>query len=58
MPEPRHQPLTNATASRRRKARLGFKGFIGQQAGEHAAGAELMIGPPAFLRGIILGTDL
>lgn len=27
------------------KARLGFKSFIGQYAGEHCAGTELMIGP-------------
>src|SRR5512146_2568000 len=27
------------------KARLGFKSFIGQYAGEHTAGTELMLGP-------------
>jgi len=36
------------------RARLGFRSFVGQYAGEHTAGTELMIGrcssPPASAR--------
>jgi purine-cytosine permease-like protein len=34
------------------KARLGFKSFIGQYAGEHTAGTELMIGPLFVASGV------
>lgn len=34
------------------KARLGFKSFIGQYAGEHTAGTELMIGPLFVAAGV------
>jgi purine-cytosine permease-like protein len=34
------------------KARMGFKGFIGQYAGEHCAGTELMIGPLFVAAGV------
>ena len=34
------------------KARLGFKSFIGQYAGEHCAGTELMIGPLFVAAGV------
>jgi purine-cytosine permease-like protein len=34
------------------KARLGFKSFIGQYAGEHTAGTELMIGPLFITHGV------
>ncbi len=34
------------------KARLGFKNFIGQYAGEHCAGTELMIGPLFVAAGV------
>ena len=37
------------------KARLGFKSFIGQYAGEHCAGTELMIGPLFVARGASAG---
>jgi hypothetical protein len=33
-------------------ARLGFKSFIGQYAGEHTAGTELMIGPLFVAAGV------
>lgn len=34
------------------KARLGFKSFLGQYAGEHTAGTELMIGPLFVAAGV------
>ena len=34
------------------RARLGFKGFLGQYAGEHVAGTELMIGPLFLASGV------
>ena len=34
------------------KARLGFKSFVGQYAGEHTAGTELMIGPLFVAAGV------
>ena len=34
------------------KARLGFKNFVGQYAGEHTAGTELMIGPLFVAAGV------
>ena len=34
------------------KSRLGFKSFIGQYAGEHCAGTELMIGPLFVAAGV------
>ena len=34
------------------KARLGFKSFVGQYAGEHTAGTELMIGPLFIAAGV------
>lgn len=34
------------------QARLGFKSFIGQYAGEHIAGTELMIGPLFVVHGV------
>lgn len=34
------------------KARLGFKSFLGQYAGEHCAGTELMIGPLFVAAGV------
>ncbi|MBC2605007.1 purine-cytosine permease family protein [Pelagicoccus albus] len=37
------------------KARLGFKSFIGQYAGEHTAGTELMIGPLFVAGGVGMG---
>jgi len=33
-------------------ARLGFKSFLGQYAGEHVAGTELMIGPLFIVKGV------
>ena len=34
------------------KAQLGFKSFVGQYAGEHTAGTELMIGPLFVAAGV------
>mgnify|MGYP001814286237 FL=1 len=34
------------------RARLGFKSFVGQYAGEHTAGTELMIGPLFVAAGV------
>ncbi|EDY82791.1 hypothetical protein VDG1235_2414 [Verrucomicrobiia bacterium DG1235] len=56
------EPSSSATAEYERepvpeKARLGFKNFIGQYAGEHTAGTELMIGP-LFVAGGVGMMDL
>lgn len=49
------------------KSRLGFKNFVGQYAGEHTAGTEIMIGPlfvaggvsmPDLIWGLLLGNLL
>jgi purine-cytosine permease-like protein len=49
------------------RARLGFSSFVGQYAGEHTAGTELMIGPlfiasgvgaPAVVGGLLIGNLL
>jgi len=34
------------------RARLGFRSFVGQYAGEHCAGTELMIGPLFVASGV------
>ena len=34
------------------RARLGFRSFVGQYAGEHTAGTELMIGPLFIASGV------
>lgn len=36
-----------------KKARLGFKSFVGQYAGAHTAGTELMIGPLFVAAGVV-----
>ena len=44
---------TSSSASRcPSSARLGFKSFVGQYAGEHTAGTELMIGPLFVAAGV------
>lgn len=51
--EPHHDPVNEYEREPvPEKARLGFKSFIGQYAGEHTAGTELMLGPLFVAAGV------
>ena len=53
MPEPRHDPVNEYEREPvPEKALLGLKSFVGQYAGEHIAGTELMIGPLFVASGV------
>jgi purine-cytosine permease-like protein len=53
VPEERHDPVNEYEREPvPEKAQLGFKSFIGQYAGEHTAGTELMIGPLFVASGV------
>ncbi len=58
MPDSPHEPVNEYEREPvPEKAWLGFKSFIGQYAGEHTAGTELMIGP-LFVAGGVSAFDL
>jgi purine-cytosine permease-like protein len=53
MPDDHHDPVNEYEREPvPEPARLGFKSFIGQYAGEHTAGTELMIGPLFVAAGV------
>ncbi|HOP97056.1 MAG TPA: hypothetical protein PLK78_06405 [Verrucomicrobiota bacterium] len=53
MPDDQHEPVNEFERQPvPEKAQLGFKSFLGQYAGEHTAGTELMIGPLFVASGV------
>jgi purine-cytosine permease-like protein len=53
VPEEHHEPVNEFEREPvPERAQLGFKSFIGQYAGEHTAGTELMIGPLFVASGV------
>ena len=55
MPDPHHEPVNEYEREPvPEQARLGLKSFVGQCAGEHVAGTELMIGPLFLAAGLVL----